>query len=117
MPEDRPRWVRSMAAAVESLALAVIPALWSSHAAFGGMGAMDSLVSTDWLAGELGASDLGILDASFFLPADGRDALAEFGSAHIPGAVFLDLAGIVNRDHPVPGMLPSAQEFAGRMEA
>lgn len=78
---------------------------------------MDSLVSTDWLGGELGASDLSIVDASFFLPADGRDARAEFEAAHIPGAVFLDLEEIADSDHPVPGMLPPAQKFATTMES
>ena len=62
----------------------------------------------DWLASELGASDLRIVDASFFLPADGRDARAEYEAAHIPGALFFDLERIVDRDHPAPGMLPPA---------
>lgn len=78
---------------------------------------MDSLVTTDWLASELGAPDLRIIDASFFLPADGRDARAEFAAAHIPGAVFLDLDEIADSDHPLPGMLPPALEFASRMQA
>ena len=37
---------------------------------------MDSLVTTEWLAKELGANDLRIVDASYFL--DARDARAEF---------------------------------------
>ena len=39
---------------------------------------MDDLVTTDWLARNLGADDLAIVDCSFFMPADGRDAAAEF---------------------------------------
>ena len=35
---------------------------------------MDSLVSTEWLANELGAPDLRVVDATFFLPTDNRDA-------------------------------------------
>ena len=35
---------------------------------------MDDLVTTDWLARNLGADDLAIVDCSFFMPADGRDA-------------------------------------------
>ena len=39
---------------------------------------MNLLVSTDWLAAEMGKSDLSIIDASLFLPAMGRNARAEF---------------------------------------
>ena len=49
---------------------------------------MDSLVTTDWLADNLGAHDLAVLDASRHLPAAKRDPRAEFESAHIPGALF-----------------------------
>ena len=52
---------------------------------------MPILVSTEWLAAELGAADLVILDATLFLPGVPRDARAEFEAAHIPGAAFLDL--------------------------
>jgi thiosulfate/3-mercaptopyruvate sulfurtransferase len=78
---------------------------------------MDSLVSTEWLASELGAADLRIVDTTFFLPADGRDAHAEYHSAHIPGAVFLDLEEIADPNHPVPNMLPPAARFASHMRA
>lgn len=78
---------------------------------------MDLLVSTEWLAAELGARDLRLLDASYFLPADGRDARAEFESGHIPGARFMDLADLADADNPVPGMLPPNYKFASRMQA
>jgi thiosulfate/3-mercaptopyruvate sulfurtransferase len=39
---------------------------------------MDSLVSTEWLAGQIGASDLAIVDATKFLDGSGRDARAEY---------------------------------------
>ena len=39
---------------------------------------MDSLVSTQWLADHLGEADLRILDATWFLPGEPRDAVAEF---------------------------------------
>ena len=78
---------------------------------------MDSLVSTEWLASELGSADLRIIDATFFLPADGREARAEYRSAHIPGAVFLDLEEIADPHHPVPNMLPPAARFASHMQA
>jgi thiosulfate/3-mercaptopyruvate sulfurtransferase len=76
---------------------------------------MDSLVSTDWLAGELGASDLKVVDASWHLPSTGRDAAAEFDAAHIPGARFLDLAQLADRTSPLPNTLPTNAQFGERM--
>lgn len=78
---------------------------------------MDSLVSTQWLADEIGASDLRIVDATAFLPEHGRDPLREYEACHIPGAVFMDLADIVDSASPVPNTLPSAEKFASRMQA
>jgi thiosulfate/3-mercaptopyruvate sulfurtransferase len=78
---------------------------------------MDSLVSTGWLAAELGAPDLRVIDASFFLPTDRRDARAEFEAEHIPGAVFLDLDAVADPEHPAPHMVPSEALFASRMRA
>jgi thiosulfate/3-mercaptopyruvate sulfurtransferase len=78
---------------------------------------MEALVSTEWLASELGASDLRVIDASSFLPEHGRDSRAEYEAGHIPGAVFMDLKEIVDSDHPVPGMLPPTHKFASRMQS
>lgn len=78
---------------------------------------MDSLVSTDWLEAELGASDLRVIDATAFLPNSGRDARAEYEAAHIPGAVFFDIDEISDRSSPLPHMLPSEHKFASRMQS
>ncbi len=78
---------------------------------------MDSLVTTDWLAGELGKDDLRILDATYFMSGSGRDARAEHEAAHIPGAVFFDLADISDGDSPLPSMLPPAHKFASRLQS
>jgi thiosulfate/3-mercaptopyruvate sulfurtransferase len=78
---------------------------------------MESLVSTEWLAGELGAGDLRVIDATLFLPGSGRDARAEHEAGHVPGAVFMDLEEIVDSDSPLPHMLPPAHKFASRMQA
>ena len=56
---------------------------------------MDSLVTTEWLANELGANDLRIVDATYILDGS-RDPAAEYEAAHIPGAVFMDLAEIAD---------------------
>jgi len=78
---------------------------------------MDSLVSTEWLDAELGAPDLRVIDATYFLPNMGRDARAEYEAAHIPGAVFFDIDEISDSASPLPHMLPSAHKFASRMQA
>ena len=49
-------------------------------------------VSTEWLAKHLNDPDLRIMDASWHMPASGRDGRAEYNAAHIPGARFFDIA-------------------------
>lgn len=78
---------------------------------------MNLLVSTDWLAGELGKPALRVLDATLFLAADGRDARAEFEAGHIPGAGFMDLAELSDAGSALDFMLPRAEKFASRMQA
>ena len=78
---------------------------------------MNLLVSTNWLAAEMGKSDLRIIDASLFLPAMGRNARAEFEAAHIPGAVFFDIEEVSDTANPLPTMLPPAEKFASRCQA
>lgn len=78
---------------------------------------MDSLVSTDWLASELGAPDLRLLDATLFLPGADRDARAEYAAAHIPGARFLDIEAVSDPASPLPHTWPSPELFASRMRA
>ena len=77
---------------------------------------MDDFVSTEWLAGNLDADDLAIVDCTAFLPTTPRDARAEFVAAHIPGARFLDIAEVADKSHPAPHMLPSAAHFGEAME-
>lgn len=78
---------------------------------------MDSLVSTEWLANEMGASDLRIVDATKHLPEAGRDAFAEYAEGHIPGAVFMNLDELIDDKAPVENALPSAPKFSSRMQA
>ena len=78
---------------------------------------MDSLVTTEWLAGELGANDLRIVDATYFAGFGTRDAAAEYAKAHIPGAVFMDLGEIADTSSDLPSMLPPPEKFASRMQS
>lgn len=73
------------------------------------------LVSTEWLAEHLTAPDVRIADASWYLPQTGRNARAEYHSAHIPGAVFFDIDDLSDETSPLPHMLPPAAKFASRM--
>jgi thiosulfate/3-mercaptopyruvate sulfurtransferase len=77
---------------------------------------MESLVSTQWLADHLGEPGLTIVDASWFMPASGRNGREEYLRAHIPGARFLDIDAVRDSSNPAPHMLPSADTFARAME-
>lgn len=70
------------------------------------------LARCEWLRDKLGQQDLVLLDASFFLPTEQRDALAEYRQCHLPGARFFDIDAVADHDTSLPHMLPSPQEFA-----
>lgn len=73
------------------------------------------LISTEALAARLGAPDLRLIDASWWL--DGRDARADFETERLPGAVFFDLEAISDLASPYPHMLPTPEAFAEAMGA
>jgi thiosulfate/3-mercaptopyruvate sulfurtransferase len=75
----------------------------------------DALVSTAWLAEHLGAPDVKVADATWFLPTQRRDARAEYEAAHIRGAVFFDIDDIADAESPLPHMLPDAAKFSSRV--
>ncbi len=76
-----------------------------------------TLVSTAWLASHLGDPDLRILDASWYLPDQKRDARAEYQAGHIPGARFFDLDEISDQRSNLPHMAPPPEKFISRMRA
>ena len=69
------------------------------------------LVSTTWLAEHLDDPGLRVVDATWYLPTLKRDARAEFGQAHVPGAVYFDIDAIADRHRGLPHMLPDAVTF------
>jgi thiosulfate/3-mercaptopyruvate sulfurtransferase len=73
--------------------------------------ALNALVSTQWLAGELGAEDLRVFDASWYLPTEQRDAKAEYRRAHIPGARFFDIDAVADTQSSLPHMVPTSAQF------
>jgi thiosulfate/3-mercaptopyruvate sulfurtransferase len=70
------------------------------------------VVSADWLQQRLGMPELRILDASFYLPAQKRDADGEYAAGHIPGAVRFDHDKIADHSTNLPHMVPSPEYFA-----
>lgn len=76
-----------------------------------------TLVSTDWLAAHLADPDLRIIDASWHMPATGRDARAEYDAGHIPGARFFDIDAISDKRSTLPHMAPPPEMFISRLRA
>jgi len=69
------------------------------------------LVSTDWLADQLRDRNLTVVDGSYFLPMQQRDAHAEYRGGHIPGAVFFDIEAVSDHSTELPHMLPGPTQF------
>ncbi|WP_170405963.1 3-mercaptopyruvate sulfurtransferase [Ruegeria arenilitoris] len=76
-----------------------------------------TLVSTEWLAAHIKDPDLRILDGSWYLPQQGRNAKAEYDEAHIPGARFFDIDEISDRRSDLPHMAPPVEKFMSRLRA
>lgn len=77
------------------------------------------VVSGEWLEAQLGAPDLRIVDATWFMPGSPRDAQAEFEAAHLPGAVRFDIdaIGAPVAETGLPHMLPTPEAFAEKVGA
>jgi len=58
-----------------------------------------------------------VLDGSWYLPPQNRDAKSEHRAAHIPGARFFDIDAISNQDTPLPHMLPTSEAFGAAVGA
>jgi thiosulfate/3-mercaptopyruvate sulfurtransferase len=72
---------------------------------------LPALVTTQWLADNLGEGDVRIVDGSWHMPQTRRDPRAEFEQAHLPGAVFFDIDAIADHSTGLPHMLPGDDEF------
>lgn len=71
-----------------------------------------ALISAEELVSALDNPSLKIIDASWHMPAAGRDAAKEFVQGHVPGAVFFDLDKHSDPSTPLPHMLPTPEAFA-----
>lgn len=76
----------------------------------------DPVVSPAWLAERLEAPDIRVIDATWFMPSDPRDAKALYAERRIPGAVFFDIDEIADTESDLPHMLPAPEKFASRMK-
>jgi thiosulfate/3-mercaptopyruvate sulfurtransferase len=72
----------------------------------------DPLVPTAWLGERLERPDVQIVDATWFMPGEGRLGHDAYAAGHIPGAVFFDIDEIADRTTDLPHMLPSPEAFA-----
>jgi thiosulfate/3-mercaptopyruvate sulfurtransferase len=76
-----------------------------------------SLVSVAWLQQHLGHDDLLLFDASWHMPATGRDAFAEWQQERISGARFFDFdSRICDLQSSLPHMLPDADGFTRELQ-
>jgi thiosulfate/3-mercaptopyruvate sulfurtransferase len=75
------------------------------------------LKSTAWLADNLGKPDVAIVDSSYYLTTQKRDAEAEYVAGHIPGAVFFDINAIADHTTELPHMLPGPAQFGAMVGA
>lgn len=80
------------------------------------MTSTDPIVSCAWLAERLDSPDLRIIDATWFLPGDARDAKALYAARRIPGAIYFDIDDVADKETDLPHMLPSPEKFASRMK-
>jgi thiosulfate/3-mercaptopyruvate sulfurtransferase len=78
---------------------------------------MGPLVTTEWLAAELGEPDLVVFDATKYLPNEPKDGRPEFLRRHIPGAAFFGVDEVADTETDLPHMVPTPGRFAKLMGA
>jgi thiosulfate/3-mercaptopyruvate sulfurtransferase len=73
------------------------------------------VVTGDWVEKNLGAPEFRVVDASWYLPAQGRNGAAEYSEGHIPGAVFFDQDAVADHTSGLPHTIPSPEYFASEV--
>ena len=68
-----------------------------------------SIVTTDWLINNL--NKVKIIDSSWHLPNQKRDAIKEYSNEHIINSVFFDIDKNSDQETDLPHMLPSAKKW------
>ena len=76
-----------------------------------------SLVDVDWLHRHLQQDDLVVFDASWHMPASGRDGEREWAEQHIPGTRFFDFDRKISRPNSdLPHMMPGQDLFTREVQ-
>lgn len=76
-----------------------------------------TLIEIDWLQRHIGAKNIRIFDASWYMPAEQRSGYQEYLQHCIPGALFFDIDALSERETSLPHMLPSTEIFTAAMRA
>ena len=77
----------------------------------------NALVDTDWLARNLHAPDVALVDATWLMPGGPKTPYEAYLDAHLPGAVHFDIDAIADRSVDLPHMLPDPETFAAAVGA
>ena len=72
---------------------------------------MSELVSTNWVYKNLNNRKLVILDCSWHMPQEKRNAKKEYYKMHIENAYFFDIDKISDNKINLPHMLPKKSQF------
>lgn len=71
------------------------------------------LVEPEALEARLDDPNLRVIDATWYLPAEGRNARDEYARGHLPGAIYLDLStDLANTSAPVRNTIAEPRELA-----
>ena len=73
------------------------------------------LVNTQWLADNLSAPDVKILDCTWLHESSNMDGRTQYRGRHLPGSVHFDIDAVADKSSPLPHMLPPAAEFAKKV--
>ncbi|MEM7399680.1 MAG: 3-mercaptopyruvate sulfurtransferase [Pseudomonadota bacterium] len=73
------------------------------------------LIETEELERELEAPDIVVIDATWYLPGEAKNAREDYLAEHIPGAVFFDIDEIADDKAKTGHMLPPPEKFSSRM--
>lgn len=76
-----------------------------------------AFIDCQWLSDHLGDADIKLLDGSWYLPGQQRNAKSEFLARRIPGARFFDIDAIADASTGLPHMLPSPEGFSAAAES
>ena len=76
----------------------------------------NNLISVEELVASLNDNNLAILDGSWYLPNQNRNAFEEFKCEHILGAQFFDIDAISDPTTNLPHMVPTAALFSESVE-